>query len=421
MPSKCRPAVRLNQYMRPTYRGLKPDRRPVIPPPPDKAWEDPIVLPPGTEAIYPSPPELHHRIHGDVFTHIAPASLATTCDIIEAGEASTKGKGKGKEKAKADKLEEEAKMKAKESTANFFTKGRGMDSQGATPQKSKSKQSLLPPPSKPNQTLLALGFTRDKSTISSLGKTDTTDANAIPSVSMAGISSHLTSLGVTKEEPQTTKKKKKDTPKKKGVDCTETDIDHSLYLWPGYLHSCLNNLPNKLGFEQAGMELVAIEYYPRSIILDFKTCFFESCFHLLRLIINKSQIEPLLHCSPNFYTNSEFEQVIRVPATKRGFKIAIAIQMTTHTLAWCSSDNLCYVYWFSRADIEAARPGRVPDVILDCWKWSKYVVKWLKKQDEKPSLDRHSFAEVLSMPKNHPMRGVGQYSKDEIAWRSGEV
>jgi hypothetical protein len=52
-----------------------------------------------------------------------------------------------------------------------------------------------------------LGFTRDKSTISSLGKTDTTDANAIPSVSMAGISSHLTSLGVTKEEPQTTKKK----------------------------------------------------------------------------------------------------------------------------------------------------------------------------------------------------------------------
>jgi hypothetical protein len=37
-----------------------------------------------------------------------------------------------------------------------------------------------------------------------------------------------------------------------------------------------------------------------------------------------------------------------------------------------------------------------------------------------PKWDTHSFAKVLSMPKNHPMRGVGRYSSDEISARSGE-
>jgi hypothetical protein len=37
-----------------------------------------------------------------------------------------------------------------------------------------------------------------------------------------------------------------------------------------------------------------------------------------------------------------------------------------------------------------------------------------------PKWDRHSFAEVLSMPGSHPLRGVGRYSEDEISARSGK-
>ncbi|KAJ7790648.1 hypothetical protein B0H14DRAFT_2625822 [Mycena olivaceomarginata] len=214
---------------------------------------------------------------------------------------------------------------------------------------------------------------------------------------MAGISSHLVSLGVKKVDP------------KKPKDCTELDIDHSMYLLPTYLFPVLqrSSTPYDANFTDLdlGLELVGIEYDPRSIILNLSTCFLE--------------IEPLLHTSPQFFSNEEWKHVARIPAKQRGFKVVIALQLKTHTVAFLSMDNLCYVYWFSCADIDAARPGRVPDVILDHWKWSEYTVQWLKEQDMNPKWDRHSFAEVLSMPGSHPLRGVGRYSEDEISARSG--
>lgn len=72
------------------------------------------------------------------------------------------------------------------------------------------------------------------------------------------------------------------------------------------------------------------------------------------------QIESLLHTSPQIFRNEEWKEVMRVPAKYRGFKVVIALQLRTHTIAWLSMDNLCYVYWFSRKDMEAARAGRVP-------------------------------------------------------------
>ncbi|KAJ7826066.1 hypothetical protein B0H14DRAFT_3145039 [Mycena olivaceomarginata] len=300
-PSQSQLVVRLNVYMSPTWRGIDPDRRYTanIPPLPDRAWEDPISIP-STQKIYPSPKCLHHEIYGDVFSPTAPPLLANP--------ASTRVK---KSRSKA------AQAKEKDLWSNTR-----LGAYGFTPRPSASK----------------------------------------PSQSVAGISSHLESLGVKflgREDPIST----------------------------------------------LGLQLDNIEYDPRSMILDLKKCYLE--------------IESLLHTSPQIFRNEEWKEVMRVPAKYRGFKVVIALQLRTHTIAWLSMDNLCYVYWFSRKDMEAARAGRVPDVLFDFWSWSEYVVRWLEEQDNKPRWDMHSFAEVLSMPGNHPMRGVGKYSLDEIAHRSG--
>ncbi|KAJ7148651.1 hypothetical protein C8R43DRAFT_1128882 [Mycena crocata] len=153
------------------------------------------------------------------------------------------------------------------------------------------------------------------------------------------------------------------------------------------------------------LELVGIEHDPRDIIMDLKGCYL--------------QVEPLLHTSPQIYTREDWEGVTRVPAKKRGFKVVMALEMMTHTIAWLSADNNCRTYWFCRDDIEHARPGRVPDVLLDYWAWCEFVVKWLKEQDMDPDLDTHTVSDVLSSADSHPLRAVGRYSLDEIAARAG--
>ncbi|KAJ7814015.1 hypothetical protein B0H14DRAFT_2604459 [Mycena olivaceomarginata] len=350
LPSNTQLAVRLNRYMPATWRGIEPDRRlPAnIPPAPDNAWEDPI----------PIPPALHHSIHGDIFSPVAPASLASPAPTKSTAVTSP----------------------AVDTPSSASAKGRGKQTKDSTPSKPKKKKKITTQASN----LLAFGFRQDKIV-------------SAPPCSMAGISSHLASLGLKKVKP------------KKPKDCTKRDVDHSMYLWPSYLFPALthHSTPYDAKFTDLdlGLELVGIEYDPRSIILDLKACFLE--------------IEPLLHTSPQFFSNEEWTHVARIPAKQRGFKVVIALQLKTHTFAWLSMDNLCYIYWFSRIDMDAARPGRVPDVILDHWKWSEYTVEWLKEQDMNPKWDTHSFAEVLLMPKNHPMRGVGRYSSDEISARSG--
>ncbi|KAK6966681.1 hypothetical protein R3P38DRAFT_3244224 [Favolaschia claudopus] len=157
-------------------------------------------------------------------------------------------------------------------------------------------------------------------------------ASSTTAESMNGISSKLASLGGMQVP-------KKDENEK----YTERDIDHALYLWPEYL---LPDLKSKSSLTGVGLELVGLEHDNRDIVLDLKHCFLE--------------IEPLLHSSPQIFTAEDWEGVSHVPADKRGFKVVIALEMETHTLAWVSKDANCRVYWFSRADIEFVRPHRVP-------------------------------------------------------------
>ncbi|KAJ7712019.1 hypothetical protein B0H14DRAFT_2645515 [Mycena olivaceomarginata] len=126
-----------------------------------------------------------------------------------------------------------------------------------------------------------------------------------PCQSVVGISSHLKSLGVKSPD-----KKPEDKKPEKPEECTDADVDHSLYLWPRYLFPSLDNQDD---ISTLGIELVGFEHDPRSIVLDLKKCYLE--------------IESLLHTSPQIFRNDEWMEVTRVPAKHRGFKVVIALQL----------------------------------------------------------------------------------------------
>ncbi|KAK7026164.1 hypothetical protein R3P38DRAFT_2947347 [Favolaschia claudopus] len=239
-----------------------------------------------------------------------------------------------------------------------------------------------PPPATQSQPKVTDFF---KTTASS-----TTSTTSTPK-SMNGISSKLASLGGRKLRKR-----------KKGELYTERDIDHSLYMWP---LSLIPSIRTRSSLTDADLELMGLEHDTRDIVLDLKHCFLE--------------IEPLLHSSPQIFTAEDWEGVSRVPADKRGFKVVIALEMSSHTLAWVSKDANCRAYWFSRPDIESVRPHRVPHILWDYWNWCKFTVKWLRQWETVRRLDDKTITSILSGSGNHPWRGVGRYTLDELAARSG--
>ncbi|KAJ7137645.1 hypothetical protein C8R46DRAFT_1047515 [Mycena filopes] len=178
------------------------------------------------------------------------------------------------------------------------------------------------------------------------------------------------------------------------------DIDTSRYLWPSALFPILNDESCKPidAMKKTGMEWVGLEYDPRDIILDLKTCYLE--------------VELLLHCTPQIFTVRQWLGVARTPDFKRGFKIVLAIEFNTHVLAFLSKDNNARVYWLSKNDMEATRAGRVPDIVHDFWGWSEFTARHLQGRGSKD--DKKSAGSVLSEAGNQPGRGTGRYLRDEI-------
>ncbi|KAK7025711.1 hypothetical protein R3P38DRAFT_3269397 [Favolaschia claudopus] len=369
VPSSSQLAVRLTRYMPPSWRGIEPDRRYTanIPTPPDKAWEDPI--PASAQHPLPSstkPSTLHHSIHGDVLGPVAPKSLAAPLP------ARVKVK----------------KVKASDTTAAASNTTVAPLSPPPKPRPTPKKPKAKDAKPKTNALLTSFGFTVAPNT------SDPPDPPDPRKSSVAGVSSHLATFGVA--EPHVAIE-----------DCTEKDIDHSLYLRPRHLFPELDDsaLDDETAFDRTGLQLKGILYDPRSIVLDMTESYLE--------------IEPLLHTSPQIFQNPEFERIIRVPAKDRGYKVVLALKFCSHTLAFLSMDNLCYVYWLSVGDMELTRNKRVPNVLFEYKAWCDYTVQWLKEQDENPKWDNHSFAEILIMAGNHPTRAGGRYSLDELAFRAG--
>ncbi|KAJ7118459.1 hypothetical protein C8R43DRAFT_1241943 [Mycena crocata] len=397
---------RLTRYSPQTWRGADPDRRPVNerPGPSDKAWED--------DTGFPLPDD--SSLFGGVLAEVAPPAFVLP--------GSTK-KPRKNAKRKRDETEEEVRQaepapkKRKSSkaapAANANSNGKGK----AAPTKITTFYSPTPPSVSSRRAPKAR--TSHQSPEGSTSKsTASTSTSGVPGLtvfgftrrpptqcsavtpsftprSLAGISTKMEQMGVRKPK------------KSAAANLTADDIDCSQYLRPSYLYPCLDDeeVDDDDAVAKTGMELMGTVYDARDIILDLKTCFLE--------------IEPLLHCSPQIFEAEDWRGVMRVPATHRGFRVVLALEMATHTIAWLSMDGNCSIYWFSRADFELMAPGRVPDVLLDYWNWSRYTVKWLEAQDVKPIHDKKSISRVLSQSGSHPTRSLGRYSLDELLAMAG--
>ncbi|KAJ7145315.1 hypothetical protein C8R43DRAFT_953393 [Mycena crocata] len=99
------------------------------------------------------------------------------------------------------------------------------------------------------------------------------------SQSVIGVSKKLESMGLKKV-------------KTKVKDCTEKDIDHSLYLWPSHLFPVLDDpaLSEAEAFAKMDLKLVGIEHDPCDIIMDLKGCYlkvlpFLECYKRLRRLV----------------------------------------------------------------------------------------------------------------------------------------
>ncbi|KAJ7164033.1 hypothetical protein C8R43DRAFT_946830 [Mycena crocata] len=151
--------------------------------------------------------------------------------------------------------------------------------------------------------------------------------------------------------------------------------------------------------EETGMELVGVEWDPRDMVLDLKSCFME--------------MELLLHCSPQLFTTEGWLGVARTPDDVHGFKVVVAIQMKTHVLAFLAKDNNSRSYWLSREDMNSTRLGRVPDVVFDFWGWSEFTVKWLRSEESQH--DKKAVGDVIGHASgSQPTRGIGRYLRDEV-------
>ncbi|KAJ7148723.1 hypothetical protein C8R43DRAFT_952411 [Mycena crocata] len=182
---------------------------------------------------------------------------------------------------------------------------------------------------------------------------------------------------------------------------TENNIDTSIFLWPSKLFPVLNapDWDPDEAMEETGMELVGVEWDPRDMVLDLKSCFME--------------MELLLHCSPQLFTTEEWLGVARTPDDVHGFKVVVAIQMKTHVLAFFAKDNNSRSYWLSREDMNSTRLGRVPDVVFDFWGWSEFTVKWLRSEESRH--DKKAVGDVIGHASgSQPTRGIGRYLRDEV-------
>ncbi|KAJ7037546.1 hypothetical protein C8F04DRAFT_1180584 [Mycena alexandri] len=216
---------------------------------------------------------------------------------------------------------------------------------------------------------------------------------------MAGVSTQLAKFGV---------------PKKKTL--TEEEIDTSRYLWPSNLFPILNDDSwNRVeAMQETGMEWIGVEYDPRDLILDLKSCYLE--------------VELLLHTTPQIYTKRQWLGLARTPDNvrvysvdasppigsdaveqKRGFKIVIALEFKTHVLAFLSRDNNARL--ISPPQLLPCLTVDLLDIVLDFWGWCEFTVEYLKERGAKD--DKKSVGSVLSDAGNQPSRGAGRYMRDE--------
>ncbi|KAK6967169.1 hypothetical protein R3P38DRAFT_2589368 [Favolaschia claudopus] len=178
--------------------------------------------------------------------------------------------------------------------------------------------------------------------------------------------------------------------------------DYTRYYWPKYVFPALDVSGPLRAISQVGLKLKGLLYDARKTIMNLGTAYLE--------------IEPLLHTSPQIYTSKQWEGVIRVPSSDRGFKIGLAIQFPTHVLSLNSFDNNFRIHWRTpEAEKVHYKTRHVPavDPVHDYPAWCTYTAKWLARRLRKPSKTMTLVA-ALSKSGKHPFRGLGKYGTNDV-------
>ncbi|KAJ7221902.1 hypothetical protein C8J57DRAFT_1253827 [Mycena rebaudengoi] len=271
--------------------------------------------------------------------------------------------------------------RAREKVKNGVKGAKSGGAKGKAKGKGKNRSNLLKGQTTLSFTPLSTSATSSNSVSSSNSNSASAFASSSKSTSSSCPSQTLLDFGFSTAgtERATTTKMSRLSAKRLGKNKNrdeddDDDIDGSVYLWPESTFPVLQDasLNAVEAMKATGMNFLDVEFDPRDMVLFLGSCGLE--------------IELLLHCSPNIWTNEQARGMARVPASHRGFKIVIALEMATHTLAFCSHDNNSRVrlflslHWLSLDELDTLRSKRVPDVVYEFWAWSKYTVEWLKRQ-----------------------------------------
>ncbi|KAJ7982946.1 hypothetical protein DFH06DRAFT_1171979 [Mycena polygramma] len=168
-------------------------------------------------------------------------------------------------------------------------------------------------------------------------------------------------------------------------------IRYSRYHWPQkLLGGIFSNqaYSEEQAFSAAGLQLVAVPFHPRLIILDLKNAFLEVSLHRVfdLFIIFTAQVHLLEHTSLQIFTVPQYEERIC------RFKVAFALVMRGY-LAFNPADNNFRVAWRTR---------KKEKVLQEIRKSKKTIYQW------------------ISLPgSRHQFQGTGSYMTDELLARAG--
>ncbi|KAJ3005087.1 hypothetical protein NUW54_g4499 [Trametes sanguinea] len=153
--------------------------------------------------------------------------------------------------------------------------------------------------------------------------------------------------------------------------------------------------------------LVASHFNPQSLILEFRNATLHALYLDIRL---------LLHVSVQIFTMSEWrDSICKVPRDRRGFKVAMALDLGPYIIAFLSHDLLFQVYWAN--DLQSLPTNTVVDVLHDWPAFLQAVACWVQQRRTRArSRDNPAF---LAIHQADVFAGLGNYTLSEVFHRAG--
>ncbi|KAJ3001525.1 hypothetical protein NUW54_g6367 [Trametes sanguinea] len=159
---------------------------------------------------------------------------------------------------------------------------------------------------------------------------------------------------------------------------------------------------------QDSYTLIASHFNPEALILEF--C--NSSSHALYL-----DIRLLLHVSVQIFTYEEWHgSICKVPRERRGFKVALALDLGPYFLAFLSHDLLFQLHWAT--EIEHLPSSRFSDVLCDWPGFLRQVATWIEQRRARAR--RRDSPAFLAIHNADVFPGLGNYTLSEVFHRAGK-